>query len=339
MPPEGRKHLKSTRGRPRHNDILTPREWQVIDLLEQGLTNEQIAESLQVSFGGARFHVAETISKLGAQDRHEAVRLARGRQRRYAALLGLVLTRLRFAPTRPVPVGGAAAVVFLAAVLLLGALLATWFPWQSSGSNEPDLGQALADFESGDRPRQELGQAEFDPASCVTGEEARNRRYMDKVMAAAAAFYSIEEAERLLCMRLPHPRSADLKPYPGGKIDDGPLAPVLAMRPQDLEILLSPESSGKDHRRASLYFRSTRPGDKVIIFEVFMGGLRPMAGYTTEAVTIQGTEGQLLKELAFNPNSRVIVAWEKDGYGFMASMFRLQDFGREEFLAILETVS
>jgi DNA-binding NarL/FixJ family response regulator len=87
----------TTRGRPRYDDILTPREWQVVELLEQGLTNEQIAESLQISFGGAKFHVAEIISKLGAEDRHDAVRLARGKQHARAGLLGWILTRLRFA--------------------------------------------------------------------------------------------------------------------------------------------------------------------------------------------------------------------------------------------------
>jgi DNA-binding NarL/FixJ family response regulator len=37
------------RGRPPHPDILTPREWQVLDLLRQDLTNEQIAHRLDVS--------------------------------------------------------------------------------------------------------------------------------------------------------------------------------------------------------------------------------------------------------------------------------------------------
>ena len=34
------------RGRRPHPDILTPREWEVLDLLRERLTNEQIAERL-----------------------------------------------------------------------------------------------------------------------------------------------------------------------------------------------------------------------------------------------------------------------------------------------------
>jgi DNA-binding CsgD family transcriptional regulator len=60
------------RGRPPHPDILTPREWQALDLLRQGLTNEQIAQRLDISFATAKYHVAEIISKLGVQTREEA---------------------------------------------------------------------------------------------------------------------------------------------------------------------------------------------------------------------------------------------------------------------------
>jgi DNA-binding CsgD family transcriptional regulator len=60
------------RGRPPHPDILTPREWQVRDLLRHDLTNEQIAQRLDISFATAKYHVAEIISKLGVQTREEA---------------------------------------------------------------------------------------------------------------------------------------------------------------------------------------------------------------------------------------------------------------------------
>ncbi|TMF07824.1 MAG: helix-turn-helix transcriptional regulator, partial [Chloroflexi bacterium] len=51
------------RGRPPHPDILTPREWHVLDLLRQDLTNEQIAQRLDIAFATAKYHVAEIISK------------------------------------------------------------------------------------------------------------------------------------------------------------------------------------------------------------------------------------------------------------------------------------
>ena len=46
------------RGRPPYPDILTPREWEVLDLLRAGLTNEQIAAQLGISLQGAKFHVS-----------------------------------------------------------------------------------------------------------------------------------------------------------------------------------------------------------------------------------------------------------------------------------------
>jgi DNA-binding CsgD family transcriptional regulator len=60
------------RGRPRHPDVLTPREWEVLSLLREGLTNEQIAERLGVTLHAARYHVSEILSKLGVATREEA---------------------------------------------------------------------------------------------------------------------------------------------------------------------------------------------------------------------------------------------------------------------------
>jgi DNA-binding CsgD family transcriptional regulator len=64
--------MRRLRGRPRHDDVLTPREWEVLSLLREGLTNEQIAERLGVSFDTAKFHVSEIIGKLGVESRQEA---------------------------------------------------------------------------------------------------------------------------------------------------------------------------------------------------------------------------------------------------------------------------
>lgn len=60
------------RGRPRHDDILTPREWEVLGLLREGLTNEQIAQRLSVTHDTAKFHVSEILGKLGVGSRAEA---------------------------------------------------------------------------------------------------------------------------------------------------------------------------------------------------------------------------------------------------------------------------
>src|SRR5439155_19398532 len=60
------------RGRQEHPDILTPREWEVLDLLRERLTNEQIADRLGISLHGAKYHVSSILSKLGASNREEA---------------------------------------------------------------------------------------------------------------------------------------------------------------------------------------------------------------------------------------------------------------------------
>jgi DNA-binding CsgD family transcriptional regulator len=60
------------RGRPRHPDILTPREWEVLSLVSEGLTNRQIADRLGITLPGARYHVSEILAKLEVQSREEA---------------------------------------------------------------------------------------------------------------------------------------------------------------------------------------------------------------------------------------------------------------------------
>jgi NarL family two-component system response regulator LiaR len=54
---------------------LTQREWEVLALLAEGLTNSQIADRLSVSLATAKFHVGGVLSKLGASSRAEAVTL------------------------------------------------------------------------------------------------------------------------------------------------------------------------------------------------------------------------------------------------------------------------
>ena len=60
------------RGRPPYPDILTPREWEVLELLRQGLSNPEIAERLGISRDGAKYHVSEVLSKLAGDSREQA---------------------------------------------------------------------------------------------------------------------------------------------------------------------------------------------------------------------------------------------------------------------------
>ena len=69
--------MDTRRGRPPHPDILTPRQWEVLELVRQGKTNPEIGRSLGISPDGAKFHVSEIITKLGVRDREEAARWQR----------------------------------------------------------------------------------------------------------------------------------------------------------------------------------------------------------------------------------------------------------------------
>ena len=73
----------ANRGRPRHPDILTPREWEVLELLRSGASNAQIAERLGVTERTAKFHVSEILSKLGVASREEAASLPIPEHRRW----------------------------------------------------------------------------------------------------------------------------------------------------------------------------------------------------------------------------------------------------------------
>jgi DNA-binding CsgD family transcriptional regulator/catechol 2,3-dioxygenase-like lactoylglutathione lyase family enzyme len=53
------------RGRPAHADTLTPAEWRVAEAVRHGLTNRAIADRLEVSIDAVKFHVGNTLSKLG----------------------------------------------------------------------------------------------------------------------------------------------------------------------------------------------------------------------------------------------------------------------------------
>jgi DNA-binding NarL/FixJ family response regulator len=55
---------------------LTAREWEVIDLLYEGMTTEQIAETLVLASETVRSHVKNIMKKLDARSRGEAVEAA-----------------------------------------------------------------------------------------------------------------------------------------------------------------------------------------------------------------------------------------------------------------------
>jgi len=107
--------MRRLRGRPRHNDVLTPREWEVLSLLREGLTNEQIALRLNITFDTAKFHVSEILGKLGVDSRQEAAAW-RGQPRGVPAAAPSIWQRAGL--TTPVRVIAATAVATVAIGLL-----------------------------------------------------------------------------------------------------------------------------------------------------------------------------------------------------------------------------
>jgi DNA-binding CsgD family transcriptional regulator/catechol 2,3-dioxygenase-like lactoylglutathione lyase family enzyme len=59
------------RGRPPYTDILTPAEWRVVEAVRHGMTNPQIAQRQGVSLDAVKYHVANTLQKLGLASRAE----------------------------------------------------------------------------------------------------------------------------------------------------------------------------------------------------------------------------------------------------------------------------
>jgi DNA-binding CsgD family transcriptional regulator len=55
-------------------DRLTPAEERVLTLLAEGLSNAQIAHLLSIGEQGVKFHVSNLLSKLGVQNRRQAMR-------------------------------------------------------------------------------------------------------------------------------------------------------------------------------------------------------------------------------------------------------------------------
>jgi hypothetical protein len=131
----------------------------VLELIQQGFSNEQIAERLGISLAGAKFHVSEIISRLGVESRYEAAAWqpsARERIFGLGAVLALIRKRsvgggLRMA-SRTVIAAAAATFVLLAIGVLIMAL---------RGDDNGSLSQE--------------GQAEADNARVLDPENAAER--------------------------------------------------------------------------------------------------------------------------------------------------------------------
>jgi DNA-binding NarL/FixJ family response regulator len=67
-----RRRLQPVTGR-RAEDLLTPREHEILLLLAQGMSNDDIARTLVVEVSTVKSHLARMLPKLGVQSRLQAV--------------------------------------------------------------------------------------------------------------------------------------------------------------------------------------------------------------------------------------------------------------------------
>lgn len=57
--------MKRSRGRPPHDDVLTPTEWHIVHAVQHGMTNREIAVRRGISVDAVKFHIGNIRAKLG----------------------------------------------------------------------------------------------------------------------------------------------------------------------------------------------------------------------------------------------------------------------------------
>jgi DNA-binding CsgD family transcriptional regulator/catechol 2,3-dioxygenase-like lactoylglutathione lyase family enzyme len=57
------------RGRPPHDDVLTPAEWAIVHAVRHGMSNARIAIRRGISRDAVKYHLRNAIAKLGLRDR------------------------------------------------------------------------------------------------------------------------------------------------------------------------------------------------------------------------------------------------------------------------------
>ena len=68
--------LAQRRGRPPHDDVLTPAEWAIVHAVRHGMSNARIAVLRGISRDAVKYHVRNAISKLGLRGRADLQRWA-----------------------------------------------------------------------------------------------------------------------------------------------------------------------------------------------------------------------------------------------------------------------
>ena len=68
--------LAQRRGRPPHDDVLTPAEWAIVHAVRHGMSNARIAVLRGISRDAVKYHVRNAVAKLGLRGRAELQRWA-----------------------------------------------------------------------------------------------------------------------------------------------------------------------------------------------------------------------------------------------------------------------
>jgi len=126
------------RGRKPHPDILAPREWEVLALLREGLGNQQIAERLNITLDGAKYHVAEILSKLSVATREDAAAWSPRTVDERSWWLRLIVRLGPFTIAKGLAISSVAAA-------LLGLAVLAWGLWRTSGDNSEGVAPAAAE--------------------------------------------------------------------------------------------------------------------------------------------------------------------------------------------------
>ncbi len=248
------------RGRPPHPDVLTPREQEVIALIREGLTNEQIAQRLGITESGARYHVSQILSKLGVSSRAEA---AAWPKERSPGALGIFMARVRAAAGVAGPRLALVAVVSgvaLVAAITLGVAIMT----SRGGAQQPNAqadatppGPELQDFLAVAAQAEAVAKAQMSGAQLYTAFVRPNdiftfhytntARDLDVAIDGPHVNDPSMPLWRVASVRIGPDQVSGLDDLDLAKLQNAP-ALVLAAAQPDLEGLAAPFGACTDHQ-------------------------------------------------------------------------------------------
>lgn len=304
------------RGRPPHDDILTPREWEVLALIEEGLTNEQIAERLEINVGTAKYHVGEILSKLQVESRGDAPAAARALSARphSAGIYALLRLKPWWRAT-----GAAGALLVLTLVGLL--LVRSWIDDQT-GPGPRDSGDTVGlGPDVGASPESGLATRPT-PPQCVTGPRAENPTQQSPsgaslTMPTSERFGTVEEGEAWICLDVPQAQA-----MPGWRIQG-----VTASRSHSLSQFVQ----GMGFRSLVISYVKGPDGLHVELTTPGAGTVEGAGDAST--VMIGGAEAKIWRK------DRILtLQWEAGGVALIATIMPATDADLQKSMPLLESI-